>query len=276
MLDRRADVDAAGRGATLRTFATDEAFLPPLSTLPSEVQATIRQSNEAKVPNVLMLYPFLGKQEGPLRAGELSARFGGTNAAATEILRNLHQRMTPFDIWKNVRLLVSVYAGTGSRGMFCEPFNHDSFLEQMQRLTTGPEIVPAPLIAAAGLPLRDSRFCRDAFHVHGPRDSFREMVKQGPGLHICITRPTVRAREACDLHIDQVQQGQVCIGGTCVPIVNGQTIRHLQAAGPWLIEKVKEWLSPLLRRQVSATARRPGIRTCPICGRCRRAPPPAR
>ena len=92
------------------------------------------------------------------------------------------------------------------------------------------------------MPLRDSKFCRDAFNVHGPRDSFREIVKQGPGLHICIAQPAVRATMTCDLHIDEIQQGQVCSQGFCVPILNGQTIDHLRTVGPWLAKRAKEWL----------------------------------
>ena len=84
---------------------------------------------------------------------------------------------------------------------------------------------------------QDSKFCKDLVNVHGARDSFREIVKQGPGLHICIAEPAVRSTTSCDLHIDQVQQGQVCSKGSCVPLLNGQTIEHLRTVGPWLAKK---------------------------------------
>ncbi|HEX2885076.1 hypothetical protein [Vineibacter terrae] len=218
------------------------SFLPPLSDLPADVQETIRRTNDAKKPDLLLLYPFLAKHEGPLAPKELSARFGGGNAGATDILRALHARMKPFGIWKNIRIIVNVYQGTGSQGLFCEPFDHDAMLKQMTALTTGP----ATVMVMPNMPLTDSKFCRDAFNVHGPRDSFREMVKQGPGLHICITQPQQRASEPCDLHIDEIQQGQVCSGGFCIPIVNGQTIDHLRTVGPWLADEARKFLDKIL------------------------------
>jgi peptidoglycan hydrolase-like protein with peptidoglycan-binding domain len=222
-----------------------DPFAPPLSDLPLDVQATVRRTNDAKKPDLFLLFPFLAKHEGPLSAADLSARFAA-NPSATQILRDLHVRMNPFDIWKNIRIIVNVYTGVGSRGLFCEPFNHDAFLAQMQALTTGPRIGPDPNVVPLQVPLTDSKFCRDGFNVHGPRDSFREIVKQGPGLHICITQPAARATEPCDLHIDQVQQGQVCSNGVCIPIINGQTIEHLRTVAPWLAEEAKKKFRKLL------------------------------
>ena len=89
-------------------------------------------------------------------------------------------------------------------------------------------------------------FCRDAFNVHGQRDSFREIVNHGPGLHICIAQPGVRSNTSCDLHIDEIQQGQVCSRGVCVPIINGQTIEHLKTVGPWLADEAKKWFKKAL------------------------------
>jgi hypothetical protein len=83
----------------------------------------------------------------------------------------------------------------------------------MFALTTGPRISPDPNVVPVSVPLSDSKFCKDAFNVHGERDSFREIVKQGPGLHICIAKAAVRSTLDCDLHIDAVQQGQVCSRG---------------------------------------------------------------
>ncbi len=212
------------------------SFLPPLSDLPEDIQDVVRRSNAAKKVNELMLFPFIGASEGPLPPAVLSARFGGSNAGATAKLLELHSRMKPFGIWKNIKIIINVYQGTGSRGIFCEPFDHSLFLAQMIRLTTGPTIGPSIS------PLTDSKFCRDRFNVHGPRDSFREIVTQGAGLHICIAQPAVRASTSCDLHIDEVQQGQVCAGGFCVPLINGQTIDHLRTVAPWLADEAKKWL----------------------------------
>jgi hypothetical protein len=221
-------------------------YKPPLSDLPSDVQAAIRRSNAAKTPGKMLLYPYVAVHEGPLDDDELTKRFAA-HPDATAILRALHRRMSPFGIWPLVSLIESVYTGTGSRGMFCAVFDHAVALNHMIGLTRGPVAPINPYLAQIKVPLTDSKFCRDAFNVHGERDSFREMVKQGEGLHICITNAIGRARTDehypyCDFHIDQIQQGQVCVDGYCVPIVNGQTIEHLKTVGPWLIQQPGEWL----------------------------------
>ena len=107
----------------------------------------------------------------------------------------------------------------------------------MFRLTEGIERFPPPVGGPIAIPVTDSKFCKDLFNVHGARDSFREIVKQGPGLHICIAQPAVRSKLSCDLHIDAIQQGSVCSKGSCIPLVNGQTIEHLRTVGPWLAEQ---------------------------------------
>ena len=237
-----------GAGAPVQVGAGTDAFGPPLCNLPPDVQDAIRRTNDAKKPDQLLLYPFVGKDEGPLSAAELSKRFEKW-PNATQILRDLHARMRPFDIWKNIRIIVNVWVGTGASGLFCEPFDHNAFLAQMQTLTTGPHTSFGPDVLPTQNLLVDAKFCRDRFNVHGPRDSFREMVKQGPGLHICITEPAARATEPCDLHIDHIQQGSVCSasGGWCIPIVNGQTIEHVKTVGPWLKEQAWRQVEQLKR-----------------------------
>ncbi len=228
--------------APLTTAPGGDAFGPPISALPQDIQDVIRRSNDAKKPGSDMLLPYIEKHEGPLPGAELTKRFAGGHSVRTVVLTELHARMAPFDIWKNIKTIEEVFFGTGSKGIFCQPFDHNLFLAQMDALTKGPRIGPDPNVVPVSVPLSDSKFCRDAFNVHGPRDSFREIVRQGPGLHICIAQPAVRATMTCDLHIDEIQQGQVCSRGICVPILNGQTIDHLITVGPWLAKKAKEWL----------------------------------
>jgi hypothetical protein len=88
--------------------------------------------------------------------------------------------------------------------------------------------------------LRSAAFCRDKINVHGPRTSFREIVKLGEGLHICITEREKRSDTHCDCHIDEIQQGQVCFDGFCVPLLNKQTREHVKKVGPWLREEAKK------------------------------------
>lgn len=224
------------------TAPGSDTFGPPISALPQDIQDVIRRSNAAKKPGIRMLAPYIEDHEGPLPGPELTKRFAGGHSVRTAILTALHARMAPFDIWKNIKTIELAFFGTGSKGIFCHPFDHNLFLDQMEALTKGPRISPDPNVVPVSIPLSDSKFCRDAFNVHGPRDSFREIVKQGPGLHICIAQPAVRATTTCDLHIDEIQQGQVCSQGICIPILNGQTIDHLRTVGPWLAQKAKEWL----------------------------------
>lgn len=227
------------------TVADAGAFGPPLSALPADIQAAIRRSNDAKTPGVDLLVPYLEKHEGPLSSAELTKRFAGGHSVRTAVLQALHARMAPFDIWRNIRIIDEVYIGTGSTGIFCEPFDHNVFLSQMFELTKGRERFPPPVGGPIAIPVTDSRFCKDLFNVHGARDSFREIVKQGPGLHICIAEPAVRSTTSCDLHIDKVQQGQVCSKGSCVPLLNGQTVEHLRTVGPWLAKKAGQLLPTL-------------------------------
>ncbi len=147
------------------------------------------------------------------------------------ILLSVHGRMRPFGFFAHIKEIFATHQGVGSRGFACEPFDHDAFMRLMTSLTVG---------ASLDEHLRDSRFCRDKFNVHGPRDSFREIVSAGEGLHICITQPANRADTRCDVHIDDVQQGQVCFDGFCVPLVNGQTIEHVKTVGPWLASEAKD------------------------------------
>ncbi|MBK1723845.1 hypothetical protein CKO23_16610 [Thiocystis violacea] len=222
------------------------AYKPPLSGLPAEIQAVVRRSNAAKTPGKMLLFPFVAVHEPPLDDDELSKRFAA-NPDSTATLRRLHHRMVPFGIWSLVRLIESVYSGTGSKGMFCAVVDPAVALTHMIGLTRGPVAPINPYLAQIKVPLTDSKFCRDAFNVHGERDSFREIVRQGEGLHICITNAIGRARTDekypySDFHIDHIQQGQVCVDGFCVPIVNGQTIEHLRTVGPWLIQQPGEWL----------------------------------
>lgn len=225
------------------TRATDVgAFGPPLSNLPEEIQAVIRRSNAAKVPGVNLLTPYLEINDGPLSAAELTKRFAGGHSVRIPVLTGLHARMAPFAIWPNIRIIHEVYIGDGSKGIFCEPFDHDAFLRQMFRLTEGIERFPPNVGGPIAIPVTGSKFCKDIAHLHGERDAFREIVKQGPGLHICIAKPAVRSTLSCDLHIDAIQQGSVCSKGFCIPLVNGQTIEHLHTVGPWLAKQAGKLL----------------------------------
>lgn len=233
---------------TNRLVASTKMFSPPLSELPQDMQDTIRRSNLAKKPGTPSMYPFVANHEGPLTDDELSKRFTGFEDAHS-ILVELYNRMKPFGIWGLINTIQEIYRGTGSRGMFCHPHDHAGSFAHMQRLCVGPTTKPNPLLSdiTKALAVTTSPFCKDAFNVHGQRDSWREIVKSGPGLHICVTNANGRARSdekypASDFHIDEIQQGQFCSNGVCIPLVNGQTIGHLKTVGPWLLKQPGEFL----------------------------------
>jgi hypothetical protein len=222
-----------------QTGGDTSGFEPPLSVLPDDLQQAIRRSNAAKTPGDLRLFPFIRNDLGPQSDKDLSKGFAD-NPNELAALGHVYARMKPFDIFQTVKEIFNVFSGAAS-GFFCEPFNYTTLTAWMMHLTLDPK--------ASG-PLRDSPFCRDTFNVHGPRDCFREIVRSGAGLHICITQPSSRGQEHCDFHIDHSQQGQVCFDGKCVPIINGQTWEHLSQVGPWLAKeaekKVVDWGKKLI------------------------------
>jgi hypothetical protein len=232
-------------------------FSPPLSDFPDDMQKTIRRSNLAKVPGTPSMYPFVANHEGPLSDEDLSKRFGGL-AADRGLLQELYNRMLPFGIWGLINTIRGTYWGTGARGMFCHPFDHAKAFAHMQALSVGPtRPTPGPKNPvlndiSKALTVMDSKFCKDGFNVHGERDSWREIVSSGPGLHICVTNASGRSRTdenypASDFHIDEIQQGQFCSNGICIPLINGQTIGHLKTVGPWLVKQPGEWLKKILK-----------------------------
>ena len=82
-----------GAAAPLTTVTGVGAFGPPLSQLPEDIQAVIRRSNDAKVPGVDLLTPFLERNDGPLSAAELTKRFAGGHSVRIPVLTGLHARM---------------------------------------------------------------------------------------------------------------------------------------------------------------------------------------
>lgn len=223
-------------------------FDPPLSGLPRDMQETIWRSNLAKVKGTPSMYPFVGNHEEPLDAAELSRRFKDFKTSR-DCMMELYNRMLPFKIWGLVKTIQAIYFGTGAKGMFCHPFDHAVSFSHMQALSTGPVRPRSPVLndVTQAFEVMESPFCKDAFNVHGERDSWREIVKSGPGLHICVTNASGRARTdenypASGFHIDEIQQGQFCSDGVCIPLMNGQTIGHLKTVGPWLLKQPGEWL----------------------------------
>lgn len=86
-------------------------------------------------------------------------------------------------------------------------------------------------------------FCQDGVNCHGPRDTFRELITAGPGLHVCITQTAARETNPHDIHIDKFQT--VCkrkADGFCdYEYFDKQMVEHMKDVVPWWLgERLKE------------------------------------
>jgi hypothetical protein len=100
-------------------------------------------------------------------------------------------------------------------------------------------------------------FCQDPFNVHGERDSFREIVMSGPGLHVCITQPQARGKADVphDIHIDKFQVVCRKINGYCnyataTPGAAKNMKDHMKDVVPWLLDKTRKNAEERARREV--------------------------
>ncbi len=93
------------------------------------------------------------------------------------------------------------------------------------------------------------RFCQDGTNCHGPRDSFRELIKAGPGLHVCITQTAARNTHLHDIHIDKFQT--VCTrksDGYCTyEYFDSQMVAHMKDVIPWWLGERAKDLGELLK-----------------------------
>ncbi len=87
------------------------------------------------------------------------------------------------------------------------------------------------------------KFCQDGTNCHGPRDSFRELVKAGSGLHVCVVQASSRLSHKHDIHIDKFQT--ICekqSDGYCdYAYLNTNMFNHMKDVVPWWVgERAKE------------------------------------
>lgn len=100
-------------------------------------------------------------------------------------------------------------------------------------------------------------FCEDAFNVHGERDCFRELVKTGPGLHICITQPQARVKGNVphDIHIDRFQVVCTKVNGFCnfaqASAGAAENFKeHMKEAIPWMVGEVRKNAEKRAREEI--------------------------
>ena len=239
----------AARAAQRMVIAGDgDVLRGPLANYPDDLKAVILRSNETKVPGESQLGPFLAPEHGPKSLGELSDAFAEQTHWA-DLLKRVYAKMKYFGIWEHILTIESVWDGDGARGMFCDVFNHDRLVRVMKTLSI--ERQPAIVIPTSGgrivIHRKNSLFCQDGFNVHGPRDTFREMVDPpiSPGLHVCIPQPHVRGTKThgalTDIHFDDIQQDQYCSAGFCRPMLDAATVLHLISVAPYLEREAKKW-----------------------------------
>ena len=87
------------------------------------------------------------------------------------------------------------------------------------------------------------QFCQDGSNCHGPRDTFRELVKSGSGLHVCVTQAASRMSHRHDIHIDKFQT--ICqkqTDGYCdYAYLNDNMYNHMKDVVPWWVgERAKD------------------------------------
>lgn len=87
------------------------------------------------------------------------------------------------------------------------------------------------------------KFCQDGVNCHGPRDSFREIITSGEGLHVCVVQPNSRGSHKHDIHIDKFQT--ICkkqTDGYCdYSYLDSNMVNHMKDVIPWWIgERLKE------------------------------------
>jgi hypothetical protein len=115
-----------------------------------------------------------------------------------------------------------------------------------------PDDLVALLRSSAGA----GKFCEDSYAVHGDKDCFRELIKAGPGLHVCVTHLASRGKEEHDLHIDKFQM--VCDRDPKTGMCNyhhftQNSISHYEDAIPWVLgEAAKEILKTMASSPMGA------------------------
>jgi hypothetical protein len=163
------------------------------------------------------------------------------------VLEDIHARCTILpSLWGCIRTITTIW--TYPQGLdISQGFNfacaNADRLKDLMEASTGGSVIAARMQNGrlSTVPPQPPKFCRDdpSFTAHGPRDCYRELVKTGPGLHVCITRKPNRADTQHEIHIDKFQQ-------VCVPKANGEcqynyatgnSVRHMWDAGPWWIKK---------------------------------------
>lgn len=195
--------------------------MPP--PIPPPLRDTIARTHAQKTAannNLAWQLGFVGTHR-QMTLDELLTRL--ETSGHLRILREIHGRAARFaGLWDHIHEILNLWdyaAGAGVSQGFKFTCRAPEQLRSFMRSRT--------------------TFCEDdpRTAVHGDKDCFRELIQSGPGLHMCVTRPSSYATEDHDLHIDAWQV--VCdrkTDGQCdYHYRNVQFFQHLRHAAPWAI-----------------------------------------
>jgi hypothetical protein len=213
-------------------------FPPPYDLLPVSLQDTIRRTHREKNGNNANFGWQLGfkgvhnRMTIPELLKAMEAR------GDLQVIKNVHARCVAAlpKLWDGVRNILGVWDYLGGANV-----------------SQGFDMTCDDPNALQALVKASTHFCEDPVNVHGPRDTYRELIKSGPGLHVCITQKDSRGDEhPHGIHIDKFQT--VCerkSDGKCDYKLTKNTFMHMKDATPW-------WLGDKLRKLDYTPALKPG------------------
>lgn len=251
----------ATRGMVQRRFGAspairagdDDVFIGKAAAYPTDLQDIIRRTGAAKTPGDGRFLPFISNELGPQTAKQMSAYIDDPRFAEAEgILIATWRRMEKLSVHRYVDTLLNVYRGKGAAGFGCVLTDEDAVAQLLIGFTRMRVVMhhPLPIPHAFVKPT----FCQDIYNVHGERDTWRELtnIPFGPALHYCIPRKAIRGTNhpdaTTDIHIDDFQQDQVNVAGSCVPLPGPATMAHLESVKPYLLGKAKAQVDAILKK----------------------------
>jgi len=211
-----------------------DAFPPPYDALPEPLRQTIWDTYQGKSDKNPYFAWDLGFTNNHIRLTLEQLLKAMDAAGRLKVLKEIHARFGILPaVWSQIKAIYDIWDYPGgqdvSQGFSCELKDADGLLTLLRSS------------AAAG------KFCEDGVSAHRPCDTFREIIKAGPGLHVCIVPKADRASHVHGIHIDKFQV--ICTRdakGMCdYSYFNWQFYDHMKDATPWVLkEKV---LKPILQ-----------------------------
>lgn len=222
---------------------------PRPSTLPEPVWQTLLRSYDKKTPanwNLCQALGYHGVDERPgVTVNDMVDRLD-KNGVLGVILRVYARIENPTEsrsfpgIWSNIDVILNgwdVVAGKGVSEGFAYVAKNRMNMSNLFRL-----IGPSSLGPLRGSGPYAGYFCEDdpSTTVHGDRDCFREMIKMGPGLHVCVARQRYNPADTAtfdDIHVDvwQVPSTRTAMGRCDYHYATQGFAKHMVDVIPWWV-----------------------------------------